>query len=136
MEFEDDELAGGVEADPDGHRPEEGDGVAPQLAGVRGERSGNLRARLGELRLHLGEKHLDPLGEHGHLLLLDEDGQDLPVLLRLDVEGAVPRLADGPGGDGVDRVELDLRQQSSTWCYLVRICPGQRPFSRLRGIRS
>jgi len=74
VELEHHEPAGRVEADADGHGPEEGDGIAPQLAGVGGQRAGGVVAHPRELRRHLVEEDPDPLGQHGHLLLLDQPG--------------------------------------------------------------
>src|SRR5581483_7778029 len=109
VELEHDQTPPGIEADADGHRPEQRDGVPPQHAGLGAEIAGGLAGGAGVLRLDLFEQQPDPFGQHGHLLLLDEDRQHGAVLLGLDVEGPLPRLADRPGGDGVDGVELDLR---------------------------
>ena len=76
-----------VEADPDGHRPEERDRVPLQEAGalVGG------RVLSGELLRHLVEEVSHPLGQHRHLFLLHQYGEDLTAPLGLDEERAVSR---------------------------------------------
>src|SRR5262249_49324137 len=75
-----------------GHRPDGGLDRLDQLRLAR-------QTALG--RAQLGDDALQVVPQRAHLLLLALEAEELAALARLDVEGALARLADGAGGEEV-----------------------------------